>query len=44
MHNINTFEGWGRVGTGYQHYIRKRLSKSMNLSIAGASGFLSLHR
>lgn len=38
MHNINTFEG-GAGGDWLPTLHQKRLSKSMNLSIAGASGF-----
>lgn len=38
MHNINTFEG-GAGGDWLPTLHQKKLSKSMNLSIAGASGF-----
>lgn len=37
MHNINTFEG-GAGGDWLSTPHQKKLSKSMNLSITGASG------
>lgn len=36
MHNINTFEGGWGLDT---NTTSEKVSKSMNLSIAGASGF-----